>query len=498
MPEPILKLERITKRFPGVLALDGVTLDVRPGEVHALVGENGAGKSTLIKCCTGAVVPDSGTISIAEKSYAQMTPKLADECGVAVIYQELNSVKDLSAAENVFLGNEIRHGIIVDKKEMERKSAEIFSQLNIKIDPNEKVKNLTVGYCQMIEIAKAMMHNARILIMDEPSAPLTNNETENMFRIVHKLKESGVAIIYITHRTNEIFQLSDRVSVMRDGKLIQTLQTAQTNADELIKLMVGRELSASFPARERAISDEVLLEVQHFVGKGVSDVSFQVHRGEVLGFGGLIGAGRTELAELIYGVRKKAKGQLFWKGRELHISCPKEAIEAGIYLCPEDRKLMGLCLPLSIRDNIALPSLTKWSRVSVIDQKTVEQTAEKYKKDLQIKTPSLQQLVKNLSGGNQQKVVLAKGLATMPELIILDEPTRGIDVGAKQEIYKLINQLIADGKTVIMITSEMEELLGMSDRIIVLAEGHFSGELQRGEFTQERIMELASKAYNKE
>lgn len=284
MAEPILELKNITKRFPGVLALDDVTLDVRPGEIHALVGENGAGKSTLIKCCTGAVVPDGGSIIVEGEAYTQMTPQLADKCGIAVIYQELNSVKDLSASENVFLGNEIRHGIVVDKKSMAQKTAEIFEKLRIKIDPYELVKNLTVGYCQMIEIAKAIMHNARILIMDEPSAPLTNNETENMFMITERLKEEGVAIIYISHRTSEIFRLSDRVSVMRDGKMIQTLQTAETNTDQLIKLMVGRELHTSFPQRNTRASDEVLLETHHFFGKGVYDVSFQVHKGEVLGF----------------------------------------------------------------------------------------------------------------------------------------------------------------------------------------------------------------------
>ncbi len=498
MAEPILQLNGITKRFPGVLALNDVTLDVRPGEVHALVGENGAGKSTLIKCCTGAVVPDDGAIIVDGKSHSHMTPQLADECGIAVIYQELNSIKDLSAAENVFLGNEIRHGMLVDKKAMVKKTAEVFERLQIKIDPLETVKNLTIGYCQMIEIAKAIMHDARILIMDEPSAPLTNNETETMFKIVEHLKASGVAIIYISHRTSEIFRLSDRVTVMRDGQKIQTLQTADTNADELIKLMVGRELSASFPKRDTTPSEEVLLEVRNVSGKGVHDVSFTLHRGELLGFGGLVGAGRTELAELIYGVNKIQSGQIFWKGKKIRISCPKDAIKAGIFLCPEDRKQQGLCLSLTVRDNVALPSLEAWSKASVIDRKKMNSVAEQYRNDLSIKTPSIGQLVQNLSGGNQQKVVLAKGLATMPELIIFDEPTRGIDVGTKQEIYKLINLLIAEGKTVIMITSEMEELIGMPDRIIVLAEGHYSGELTRKEFTQERIMELASKAYDKE
>lgn len=495
MSEVLLQLKNITKRFPGVVALDNVSFDVRAGEIHALCGENGAGKSTLIKTCTGAVVPDEGEIIIDGQSFSQMTPQLADKHGIAVIYQELNSVGDLCAAENVFLGNEIRNGILVDKKEMARQAEEIFESLNIKIDPWELVKNLTVGYRQMIEIAKAVSHNARVLIMDEPSAPLTNNETENMFALVERLRKKGVAIVYISHRMPEIFRLSDRITVMRDGQYIKTLDTKDTCNDELIQLMVGRELASSFPQRENKVSDEILLKAENLTGNGVKNISFELKKGEILGFAGLIGAGRTELAELIFGAKKIESGKLIWRGREVSFGCPQEAIEAGIVLCPEDRKNQGLCLPMTIRDNISISSTKRLSKFSVLNWKKVNEISDTYKEKLQIKTPSILQLAKNLSGGNQQKVVLAKGLATSPELVIFDEPTRGIDVGAKYEIYKLLNQLIEDGKTVIMISSEMEELIGMADRIIVLAEGNCSGELQKHEFNQERIMELASKSY---
>lgn len=495
MSDVILELKHITKRFPGVVALNNVSFDVRAGEVHALCGENGTGKSTLIKTCTGAVVPDEGEIVIDGQSFKQMTPQLADKYGIAVIYQELNSVGDLSAAENVFLGNEIKKGFIVDKKEMARRSAEVFKSLNIKIDPYELVKNLTVGYRQMIEIAKAVSHNARVLIMDEPSAPLTNNETENMFALVEELKRKGVAIVYISHRMPEIFRLSDRITIMRDGQYIKTVNTEETTNDELIKLMVGRELTSSFPERKRMIRDEVLLKAENLTGNGVKNISFELKKGEILGFAGLIGAGRTELAELIFGAKKIESGRLIWKGKEVAFRCPQEAIAAGIVLCPEDRKQQGLCLPMTIRDNISLSSTRRLSRFSVMNRRRVDEVSDQYKDKLKIKTPSLFQQVKNLSGGNQQKVVLAKGLATSPDLVIFDEPTRGIDVGAKYEIYKLLNDLIEEGKTVIMISSEMEELIGMADRIIVLSEGNCSGEIAKQEFSQERIMEYASKSY---
>ena len=493
MPNNILCLSHITKRYPGVTALEDVSLEVREGEIHALVGENGAGKSTLIKTCTGAVIPDEGQIIAGGEAYSAMSPKLAEKVGIAVIYQELNSVGDLTAAENVFLGNEIRKGIITDKKAMNREAEKIFKQLHVEIDPNVLVKDLSVGYRQIVEIAKAISHNARILIMDEPSAPLTNNEVENMLSVVESLRREGVTIIYISHRLNEIFRLSDRVSVMRDGHMITTMETAETNTEELIRLMIGRELTNTFPPHLEKEPGEVLLEAEHLTGNGDKDISFQLHRGEILGFAGLIGAGRTELAEMLFGVKPIESGTLRWKGKEVRFKGPAEAISAGIYLVPEDRKRQGAVLSMEIQQNVTLSMLDRISRGWVINNKKDKSTAQHFKEKLRIKTPSLAQQVKNLSGGNQQKVVLAKGLATEPELIIFDEPTRGIDVGAKYEIYCLMNELKEEGKTIIMISSEMEEIIGMSDRILVLAEGHLSGELTRDGFSQETIMRYASR-----
>ncbi len=493
MPNNILCLSHITKRYPGVTALEDVSMEIREGEIHALVGENGAGKSTLIKTCTGAVIPDEGQIIANGETYSAMSPKLAEKAGIAVIYQELNSVGDLTAAENVFLGNEIRKGAITDKKAMNREAKKIFEQLHVEIDPTILVKDLTVGYRQIVEIAKAISHKARILIMDEPSAPLTNNEVENMLSVVENLRREGVTIIYISHRLNEIFRLSDRVSVLRDGHMITTLETAKTNTEELIRLMIGRELTNTFPLHLDNEPGEVLLEAEHLTGNGDHDISFQLRRGEILGFAGLIGAGRTELAELLFGVKPIESGTLRWNGKEVRFKGPAEAIAAGIYLVPEDRKRQGAVLPMTIQQNVTLSMLDRISKGLVINNKKDRSTAQHFEEKLRIKTPSLAQQVKNLSGGNQQKVVLAKGLATEPELIIFDEPTRGIDVGAKYEIYCLMNELKAEGKTIIMISSEMEEIIGMSDRIIVLAEGHISGELTRDAFSQETIMRYASR-----
>lgn len=490
--DAILQLKNITKTYPGVVALNDVTIEVAKGEIHALVGENGAGKSTLIKTCTGAVIPDSGQIVKDGKVFSSMTPKLSEENGIAVIYQEFNLVGELSVAENIFLGRAIRKGLVIDRKAMIEAAREIFKQLDIKIDPNELVKNLTVGYQQIVEIAKAISQKAQILIMDEPSAPLTKSEVENMFLMVDKLKESGVTIIYISHRMDEIFRLTDRVTVMRDGKKIKTLNTNETDVDQLVTLMVGRELKETYPSRVPCITDEILLDVKNLNGNGLSDISFQIRRGEVLGFAGLIGAGRTELAELIFGAKPKTSGQIIFKGKEISLKTPRDAINNGIALVPEDRKRQGALLAIDIKGNISMAILKKLSRFSVINKNKEREIADKYCKELLIKTPSIMQIVKNLSGGNQQKVILAKWLASNPDLIILDEPTRGIDVGAKYEIYKLINTLVESGKTILMISSEMEEIIGMSDRIIVLYEGRITGMVSKQEFNQEVIMNYAS------
>ena len=493
MSDNILELKHITKLYPGVVALNDVSLEVRRGEVHALVGENGAGKSTLIKTCSGAITPTKGEIVVNGKSFTGMTPQTSEQNGIGVIYQEFNLVGDLSVAENIFLGRAIRKGIIIDQKAMERESQKILESLNIKINPKTLVKTLSVGYQQMVEIAKAVSQNAKLLIMDEPSAPLTSAEVDAMFAIVDQLKENGVSIIYISHRLDEIFRLSDRITILRDGQYVTTLNTNETNKDELVKYMVGRQLTEVYPKRDSScVKDEVIFEAVNVSGNGDRNISFKLHKGEVLGFGGLVGAGRTEFAELMFGMHPKTAGKFIFKGKEISPKTPKDAIELGIGLVPEDRKKEGALLGMSIRCNINMPIYHKISKAAVINEKKEEEIAQTYRKEISIKTPTLDQLVKNLSGGNQQKVILAKWLAADSDLLIFDEPTRGIDVGAKQEIYTLINHLVEQGKTVLMISSEMEELMGMSDRILILSEGNMTGELKKDEFDQERIMQLAS------
>ena len=494
--EYVLQLQHIRKEYPGVVALKDVTLELKKGEILALIGENGAGKSTLIKCCSGAVIPTSGKIIVNGKEFTSMTPQLAAENGIAIIYQEFNNVKELSAAENLFLGRPIRKGIVVDKAAMEKEAAKAFDRLHIKINPKTLMKDLTVGYQQMVEIAKAIQQNANVLIMDEPSAPLTSAEVESMFEVVEQLRSEGVSIIYISHRLDEIYRLSDRIVVIRDGEYVKTLITKNSHVQELIQLMVGRELTQTYPPRGDCIDKkEVFLELQNVTGNGDKNINIKVHKGEILGLGGLVGAGRTELAEMIFGAARKESGKIIFKGKEINPKSPREAIDLGVALVPEDRKRHGAMLGISIKNNINMPIYERNSKFSVIDSKKEWEIAQKYEKNMAIKTPSLNQLVKNLSGGNQQKVILGRWLAADSELIIFDEPTRGIDVGAKYEIYKLMNDLVEkEGKAILMISSEMEELMGMSDRIVVLAEGNQTGELAKDEFSQERIMAFASAA----
>lgn len=494
VPDNIMELSHITKYYPGVVALDDVSLKIKRGEVHALVGENGAGKSTLIKVCSGAVTPTEGTIIINGKQYDKMTPILSRNNGIGVIYQEFNLVGDLSVAENIFLGRAIRNGIVIDHSAMSDESKKILGMLNMDINPNTLVKYLSVAYQQMVEIAKAVSQNARLLIMDEPSAPLTKLEVQSLYKIVDKLKENGVTIIYISHRLEEIFRLADRVTVLRDGKYVKTVAAEDTNEDELISYMVGRELTEIYPKRrENCVKEDVIFEADHVSGNGDSNISFKIHKGEVVGLGGLVGAGRTEFAELVFGIKQKTSGKFIFNGKEISPRNPGEAINIGIGLVPEDRKHKGVLLGMSIKNNINMPIYPKISKWTVIDKKKEQSTAEKYRKKITIKTPDIEQLSKNLSGGNQQKVVLAKWLAANTELLIFDEPTRGIDVGAKHEIYRLINTLVEEGRAVLMISSEMSELIGMSDRILILAEGCISGELTKEDFDQELIMRFASK-----
>ncbi len=489
--DTLLTLHHLTKLYPGVVALDDLNLSFREGEVHAIVGENGAGKSTMIKLISGAIEPTSGSIEINGQHYDVMTPKLSRSCGVAVIYQEFTLVPVLSAAENIFMGEYLTKGLVLNRREMEKRAERLFERLNIRIDPRAKVADMTTGYQQIVEIAKAISKNARILIMDEPSAPLTISEVEALFRIVDVLKEQGVTIIYISHRMDEIFRLSDRVSVLRDGKYIATLQTDETNKNELIKLMVGRELNETYPMREQ-ISSEVVLSVRNVTGNGVKDISFDLHKGEILGFGGLVGAGRTELAQLLFGSERIHGGEVILNGKKLEIRNCRDAIAVGIAMVPEDRKRHGAVLQMAIRENVTMSCLKRISPLNVLRRKHEVDTANKAVSDLQIKCPTIEQHVKNLSGGNQQKVVLGKWLTMDSNLLIFDEPTRGIDVGAKQEFYQIMNDLANAGKSIIMISSDMEELLGMSDRVVVLCEGRMTGILEKHEMTQERVLELAS------
>lgn len=489
----ILKLNHISKLYPGVVALDDMNMEFREGEVHAIVGENGAGKSTMIKTISGAIEPTSGTIEINGEVFEKLTPKLSRQKGVAVIYQEFTLVPVLSAADNIFMGEYMLNGMVLDRKAMEDKTRELFERLHVNIDPKAKVADLTTGFQQIVEIAKAISKDAKVLIMDEPSAPLTITEVEAMYEIVDRLKAEGVTIIYISHRMEEIFRLSDRVSVIRDGKYITTVNTADTNKQELIRLMVGRELNETYPEREKPASD-VIMKLDKVSGNGVKDISFEVKRGEILGLGGLVGAGRTELAQLIFGSEPVTSGQIIYKGKPLRVKNCQQAIEHGISMIPEDRKRHGVILDMSIKENTTMPCLKRISPKNVISPKKETEVTESYRKSLLIKTPTIEQLVKNLSGGNQQKVVLAKWLAMNPDVIIFDEPTRGIDVGAKHEIYEIMNDLANQGKAIIMISSDMEELIGMSDRIVVLCKGRMAGSLEKQEISQESILMKAAGA----
>lgn len=486
----MLKLEHITKTYPGVVALDDVSLEFRPGEIHALLGENGAGKSTLIKIIAGAISPDpGGRIAFDERSYSQMTPALSAENGVAVIYQDINLVTPMTVAENIFMGRRV--GRIYSKRKLNKLAQALFDEYGFRLDPAMRVERLSPANQQMVEIARAISNHAKIMIMDEPTAPLAASEVELLFSIIAKLKAEGVTVIYISHRMEEVFRITERISVLRDGRFIRTLNTADTNRAELVKLMVGRELNESFPVRETE-RGEVILEARNLTGNSVENISFQLHRGEILGFAGLVGSGRSETMELIAGAKKMDSGELLLCGKKVHIASPAAAIAHGIGLIPEDRKEQGCILFNTVKFNTSLSAMNRLTKFGFINGKKNAALAEQYRQELRIKVPSVGQMVVNLSGGNQQKVVLAKTLAADPDVIIFDEPTKGIDVGAKQEIYNLMNALAARGKAIIMVSSDMEEILGMSDRIIVLHDGMVAGELQRSRFSQENVLQLAS------
>ncbi|MCB6203237.1 sugar ABC transporter ATP-binding protein [Extibacter muris] len=487
----ILELKNLTKTYPGVVALDDVSLDIRRGEIHALCGENGAGKSTLIKLVSGAITPDTGTISINGQAYGQMTPALSKKLGIEVIYQEFNLIPNLSVAENIFIGDYPGNKVTVDFARMEEKAKEVFRLMKVDLNPRSMVKDLTVAYMQLVEIAKALSKNVKILIMDEPTAPLTTNEVEILMDLVQHLKEQGVTIVYVSHRLNEIYDICDRLTVFRDGQMIETRETNDIRRKELVSLMVGREVSETYPER-KASRGEIVLEVRGLSGAGARNISFQLHKGEILGLAGLVGAGRTETARMIFGADIADAGEIFLNGKKTEFRNPSDAVALGIGLVPEDRKEQGVILSKSIRENITLPIIKSIARGTVINRRKEDRILNVHKESLRIKTPSFRQKVGNLSGGNQQKVVLSKWLASGSRILIFDEPTRGIDVGAKQEIYTLMNELTEKGISIIMISSEMEEIMGMSDRILVLCEGRATGILERHEFSQEHIMGLAS------
>ncbi len=485
----VLKMRGISKFYPGVVALDKVDLDVLEGEVHALLGENGAGKSTLIKVLSGAVKNDEGTIEINGKTFEHMTPLESRENGVEVIYQEYNLIPGLTVAENVCLGSQM-HGI-VDMRQQVAKTKEIFDRYNIHLDPVALVGSLPPAKQQLVEITKAISKDPKIIVMDEPTAQLTMAEVENLYKIIETLKSKGTSIIFISHRMEELFAVTDRVTIMRDGQYITTVNTSETDRDSLITLMVGRELKSGGP-RNGSATDEVVLKVDHVSGYVNEDCSFELKKGEILGVAGLVGAGRTELMRVIFGADKKLSGTVEINGKPVNIRQPEDAIKAGIGLIPEDRKMQGCFLNQTIEWNISMGNIRSLTTGRLVDEKKIAKAAEQYKETLNIKTPSVQQLVRNLSGGNQQKVVLAKVLLADTDIIIFDEPTRGIDVGARAEIYALMDSLANSGKSLIMVSSDMEELLNMSDRIIVLAEGRITGELMRPEFSQEKILSMAS------
>ena len=477
--ENVLELKNITKVYPGVVALDRVSMSFLPGEIHSIMGENGAGKSTMIKIIAGAIPATEGSVVIGGTEYKKLTPALAKENGIGVIYQEFNLVPSLSIAENIFLGDKTGNTVMPDFKYMHRRAGEILESFGMHIDTHVMVGELTTAQQQLVEIAKAVSKNCKVLIMDEPSASIAMAEVENMFGLVRRLK------------ADEVFEISDRVSVLRDGKYVDTKRIDEVSRQDLINMMVGRELKESFPKRDVKIGEPVL-EVRDLCGNGDFHLNFTLHKGEILGVGGLVGAGRTEMAKMIYGDVKPDSGKIIVKGKEYHFRDTSEAIDAGIGLIPEDRKKEGAFLGYSIQWNIPSMSLKRISKGTVIDKKEANRLANMYVERLQIKTPSVLQEVKNLSGGNQQKVVVAKVLAAQTDILIFDEPTRGIDVGAKQEIYKLMNELVEQGMSILMISSEMEELLGMSDRIVVLHEGKLSGELKKEDFSQEKVLTLAS------
>jgi ribose transport system ATP-binding protein len=495
MNTPLVLMEDIEKSFTGVHALNQCRFELNSGEVLALVGENGAGKSTLMKILTGVYKKDSGHIFYKGQEVVIPNPAAAQHLGISIIHQELNLMPHLTVAQNIFIGREPRKAkILLNDQEINEKTAALFKTMHLNLDPRAKVADLTVAKQQMVEIAKALSFNAEVLIMDEPTAALTEAEIDELFIIIRQLREKGVGIVHISHRLEELKQISDRVTVMRDGQYIDTVITKDTGIDKIISLMVGRTIFESTPEIPEKPSDEIVLDVKKLKrGNVIKDVSFSLKRGEILGFAGLMGAGRTEVARAIFGADTVESGEVYIKGNRVHIHSPNDAVQHGIGYLSEDRKRYGLTLGMDVETNVVLAAYNKFLNfLGVVDQKKTAATATHYVQALTIKTPSIRQSTKNLSGGNQQKVIIAKWLTANTEILIFDEPTRGIDVGAKSEIYKLLNELAQQGKAIIMISSELPEILRMSHRIIVMCEGRVTGELNGATATQEQIMTFAT------
>jgi ribose transport system ATP-binding protein len=493
--QPLLKMEHIHKSFPGVHALDDVHFEVFPGEIHALVGENGAGKSTLMKLLSGAYQRDSGAVVWEGQPVEIETPRKAREIGISTIYQELMLTPDLDIAENIFLGREPALSLgRADKKQMIAESDRLLTILDMPLDPRTQVKQLSIAQKQMVEVAKALSQNAKLIIMDEPTSSLTEHETLKLFEVSRNLRQQGVSIVFISHRLDEVFELCDRITVLRDGRYVESANIADTSRDEVIQWMVGRQLGNIF-VKEEAKIGEIIFEVRDLATQQLlQDVSFSLARGEILGFAGLVGAGRTEVMRAIFGIDKRSSGKVFIKGKEVEIYSPEQAIKHKMGFVPEDRKLQAAFLGLTVRENITSASMKKVCREGFVIRDDIEKdVATHFVGAMNIKTPSLEQKMMNLSGGNQQKVVISKWLATEPEILIVDEPTRGIDVGSKKEIHALLSHLAQQGIGIIMISSELPEIIGMSDRVVVMHEGRISGTIAtKAEMTQENIMRLAT------
>ncbi|NLU36135.1 MAG: sugar ABC transporter ATP-binding protein [Clostridiales bacterium] len=484
-------MKGITKQFPGVLALNNVDFSVELGKVVALVGENGAGKSTLMKILAGVLNKDKGEIYIQGQKANIDSPLSARKYGISVIYQELMDLPNMDIAENIFLGREMKIGrIFSNKKEMHKQAKELISRVALNVDTHTKIADLSIAQRQMVEVAKALSLDAKIIIMDEPTSSLTSTETEVLIQIINRLRESNVAVIFISHRMEEITRIADEVVVLRDGEMVGRLDKNEIEEQRIINMMVGREINDLFAKEEAEISD-IALEVKNLNTDFLKDINFHVRKGEILGFAGLVGAGRSEVMRAVFGIDSKESGEIYINGEKVEIKSTVDALKYGIGYVPENRQEQGLVLGMTVRENISLPELRNISRYDFIDKRKEKDLAEKYIDELNIRTPSQEQRVRNLSGGNQQKVVISKWMATKPKILILDEPTRGIDVGAKKEIHMLMSQLAKEGVAVIMISSELPEILGMSDRIIVMHEGRIKGELMREEASQEAIMKLA-------